>query len=107
MRRDGMAACASAASAARPAAGSAASRARKSRRLVACVIVRSSSPGYSAHSPTAAPERVISCAPRFSLEASMVLTKPELLGSLQHEVRILLHLAGKIDRHKLDYRPTP
>ena len=37
----------------------------------------------------------------------MVLTKPELLGSLQHEVRILLHLAGKIDRNKLDYRPTP
>ena len=37
----------------------------------------------------------------------MVLTKPELIGSLQNEVRILLHLAGKIDRAKLDYRPTP
>ncbi len=37
----------------------------------------------------------------------MVLTKPELLGSLQHEVRILLHLAGKIDPVMLDYRPTP
>jgi hypothetical protein len=37
----------------------------------------------------------------------MVLTKPELIGSLQHEVHILLHLAGKIDRTKLDYRPTP
>jgi hypothetical protein len=37
----------------------------------------------------------------------MVLTKPELLASLQNEVRILLHLAGKIDRSKLDYRPTP
>jgi len=37
----------------------------------------------------------------------MVLTKSELLGSLQHEVRILLHLAGKIDRSRLDYRPTP
>ncbi len=36
----------------------------------------------------------------------MVLTKSELLGSLQHEVRILLHLAGKIDRAKIDYRPT-
>jgi hypothetical protein len=36
----------------------------------------------------------------------MVLTKPELIGSLQNEVRILLHLAGKIDRDKLDYRPT-
>jgi acyl-CoA reductase-like NAD-dependent aldehyde dehydrogenase len=37
----------------------------------------------------------------------MILTKSELLASLQKEVRILLHLAGKIDRSKLDYRPTP
>src|SRR5438046_4795889 len=37
----------------------------------------------------------------------MVLTKPELIGSLQNEVRILLHLASKIDRAKLDYRPMP
>ena len=37
----------------------------------------------------------------------MVLTKPELIASLQNEVRILLHLAGKIDPAKLDYRPTP
>src|SRR5216117_1703336 len=37
----------------------------------------------------------------------MVLTKEELIASLQNEVRILLHLAGKIDRSKLDYRPTP
>jgi hypothetical protein len=37
----------------------------------------------------------------------MVLTKSELIGSLQHEVRILLHLATKIDRTTLDYRPTP
>jgi hypothetical protein len=37
----------------------------------------------------------------------MVLTKSELIGSLQNEVRILLHLASKIDRAKLDYRPTP
>jgi len=37
----------------------------------------------------------------------MVLTKDELTGSLQNEVRILLHLAGKVDRTKLDYRPTP
>jgi hypothetical protein len=36
----------------------------------------------------------------------MVLTKEELIGSLQNEVRILLHLAGKIERDKLDYRPT-
>src|SRR6266704_1011761 len=37
----------------------------------------------------------------------MVLTKEELIAALQNEVRILLHLAGKIDRAKLDYRPTP
>jgi hypothetical protein len=37
----------------------------------------------------------------------MVLTKSELVASLQNEVRILLHLASKIDRAKLDYRPTP
>jgi hypothetical protein len=37
----------------------------------------------------------------------MVLTKPELIASLQNEVRILLHLAGKFDRSQLDYRPTP
>ena len=37
----------------------------------------------------------------------MVLTKSELIESLQSEVRILLHLASKIDRSKLDYRPTP
>jgi hypothetical protein len=37
----------------------------------------------------------------------MVLTKPELIASLQNEVRILLHLASKVDRSKLDYRPTP
>jgi len=37
----------------------------------------------------------------------MVLTKSELISSLQNEVRILLHLAGKADRAKLDYRPTP
>jgi hypothetical protein len=36
----------------------------------------------------------------------MVLTKPELIAALQNEVRILLHLAGKVDRLKLDYRPT-
>lgn len=37
----------------------------------------------------------------------MVLTKEELIGSLQNEVRILLHLCTKIDRGQLDYRPTP
>jgi hypothetical protein len=38
---------------------------------------------------------------------SMVLTKEELISSLQNEVRILLHLASKIDRNQLEYRPTP
>ena len=37
----------------------------------------------------------------------MVLTKEELITSLQNEVRILLHLASKIDRNQLDYRPSP
>lgn len=35
------------------------------------------------------------------------LTKDEVIAQLQKEVRILLHLAGKIDRSTLDYRPTP
>jgi hypothetical protein len=37
----------------------------------------------------------------------MVLTKSELIAHLQHEVRILLHLAGKVEPHVRDYRPTP
>jgi hypothetical protein len=37
----------------------------------------------------------------------MVLTRSELIAALREEVRILLHLAGKIDRTNLDYRPTP
>jgi hypothetical protein len=36
----------------------------------------------------------------------VVLTKEELIASLQNEVRILVHLAGKVDQSKLDYRPT-
>lgn len=37
----------------------------------------------------------------------MVLTKQELISSLQNEVRILTHLARKVEKSKLDYRPTP
>jgi hypothetical protein len=37
----------------------------------------------------------------------MVLTKAELVAALQNETRILLHLTSKVDRAKLDYRPTP
>jgi hypothetical protein len=36
----------------------------------------------------------------------MVMTKAELIGSLQNEVRILLHLASKVEPGKADYRPT-
>jgi len=37
----------------------------------------------------------------------MVLTKSELIESLQNEVRILVHLAGKVEPQMRDYRPTP
>ena len=37
----------------------------------------------------------------------MVLTKAELISSLQNEVRILLHLCGKAQPPMVDYRPTP
>jgi hypothetical protein len=36
----------------------------------------------------------------------MVLTRQELVAALHKEVRILLHLAGKLDIAQLDYRPT-
>jgi hypothetical protein len=36
----------------------------------------------------------------------MVLTRDELLSSLQSEVRILLHLISKVEQDKLDYRPN-
>jgi len=36
----------------------------------------------------------------------MVLTKEELISALQHEVRIMVHLAGKVDPAYIDYRPT-
>ena len=37
----------------------------------------------------------------------MVLMKSELIESLQNEVRILLHLAGKVEPQSREYRPTP
>ena len=37
----------------------------------------------------------------------MVLTASELIGALQHEVRVLSHLVSKVDATTLDYRPTP
>jgi len=33
--------------------------------------------------------------------------KDELISALKQEIRILLHLASKVDPAKLDYRPTP
>jgi hypothetical protein len=36
------------------------------------------------------------------MPADMVLTKEELIASLQNEVRILVHLADKVDKAKLD-----
>jgi len=36
----------------------------------------------------------------------MVMTKPELIASLQNEVRIVLHLAGMVHPAVLDDRPT-
>jgi hypothetical protein len=36
----------------------------------------------------------------------MVLTKEELIAALQDEVRILVHLTGKVDPAEVDYRPT-
>lgn len=37
----------------------------------------------------------------------MVLTKSELVTSLQKEVRLLLHLGSKIEQPAIDFRPTP
>ncbi len=37
----------------------------------------------------------------------MVLTKSELIAALESEVRVLLHLVGKVARTQRDYRPTP
>ena len=37
----------------------------------------------------------------------MILTTSELIATLQHEIRVLLHLASKVEPSMLDYRPTP
>ena len=41
------------------------------------------------------------------VDESMILSKAELIATLQQEVRILLHLAGKVETSMLGYRPTP
>jgi len=47
---------------------------------------------------------------RITYEAKEEITdgvnKEELISSLRREVRILVHLAGKVDKSKIDYRPT-
>jgi hypothetical protein len=62
---------------------------------------------YGLHHHLGDRRRVISWRRLARHEEPMVLTKSELIASLQNEVRILLHLASKIDRARLDYRPTP
>ena len=42
-----------------------------------------------------------------SLAYPLILTKSELIATLKQEVRILLHLASKVESPMLDYRPTP
>jgi hypothetical protein len=37
----------------------------------------------------------------------MLISKSELIGKLQHEIHILVHLCSKIEPAMLDYRPTP
>ena len=37
----------------------------------------------------------------------MVLSKPELIGTAQLEIHVLLHLISKLEPQMLDYRPTP
>src|SRR5882757_4811862 len=37
----------------------------------------------------------------------MILTASELIATLRQEIRILLHLAGKVEPSMLGYRPTP
>jgi len=43
----------------------------------------------------------------FAFDESMILTTFELIATLQLEVRILLHLAGKVEGSMLSYRPAP
>src|SRR4051812_23851357 len=61
---------------------------------------------------SAAPQRVASVMAKTKSRTGdilclMVLTKEELISALQNEVRVVVHLAGKVDKSKVDYRPTP
>src|SRR5947209_20586364 len=37
----------------------------------------------------------------------MIITKDELISTLEHEVQVLLHLISRVEPRMLDYRPTP
>jgi hypothetical protein len=66
-----------------------------------------SNPGKTVERPSRRAGKAVIRQTAAPKESIMVLTKPEFVSALQNEVRILLHLASKIDRAKLDYRPTP
>ena len=40
------------------------------------------------------------------MRGTMVMTKDELIEAFQKEVRIFVHLIGKVDAAKVDYRPS-
>jgi hypothetical protein len=40
------------------------------------------------------------------MRGTMVMTKDELIEAFQKEVRIFVHLIGKVDAAKIDYRPS-
>ncbi len=44
---------------------------------------------------------------RFAFDQFRILTTAQMIAALQQEVRILLHLADKVERSMLGYRPTP
>jgi len=52
-------------------------------------------------------EQAVAVPRHLKIKLIMVLTKEELITSLQNEIRILLHLASKVDDRQLDYRPAP
>lgn len=44
---------------------------------------------------------------RPTYDSPMVLSKAELIASLQNEVRLAVHLASKVSPAHIDYRPSP
>jgi hypothetical protein len=65
-------------------------------------------PAAAGHSPVNAARNARGLSSHFAVRGTpMVFTQSELVDSLQHEVHVLLHLAAKLDRSQLNYRPTP